>query len=265
LATSPARNGFEGAALEAELRSEIDRLTRQNADLKRSNEDLESFAYAASHDLQEPLRMITTYAQLLAKRYEDQLDEDVAMFVANIVNGGHRMQELVSDLLIYSQVGCRPETAATSVDLNSVLETVTENLKTSIEETGAVVTSDRLPVLSAHASDFIQLFQNLIANSVKYRGEGAPRIHISVQRQSGELRFAVSDNGMGIDAAHHKRIFQPFKRLHDNKIPGTGLGLATCARIVKRYGGRISVESRTGEGATFLFTLHDTGMTPAAE
>ena len=120
-------------------------------------------------------------------------------------------------------------------------------------------------MLSAHASDFIQLFQNLIANSIKYRSERAPRVHISLQRLSGELRLAVADNGMGIDPAHHKRIFQPFKRLHDNKIPGTGLGLATCERIVKRYGGRIWVESRTGEGATFLLTLHDTGVTAADE
>ena len=257
MGTSATRsNRRESTALEVELRAEIERLSKRNADLERSNEDLERFAFAASHDLQEPLRMITTYAQLLAQRYDGQLDEDATMFVANIVRGTTRMRELVSDLLAYSEVGSRSDVAADIVDLNSVLETVTQNLKPSIDETGAVVTNDHLPVVRAHGSDLIALFQNLIANAIKYRGQSPPRIHISAQCGNGESRFAVADNGIGIDAGYHLQIFQPFKRL-DGKIPGTGLGLSICERIVKRYAGRIWVESRAGEGTTFLFTIPD--------
>ncbi len=263
--TALNRHGaHQRGALESELRVEIDRLTCRNAELEqsnaalaRSNEELERFAFVASHDLQEPLRMITTYAQLLAKKYHGLLDQDAGLFVGTIVDGATRMRDLLADLLAYTDLAGRPHKWTEAVDLNVVVETVKQNLQASIDESGAVVSNDSLPILSAHASHFIPLFQNLIVNAIKYRSERPPRIHISAQTDDGQLRFAVSDNGIGIDPKHHEQIFDAFKRLHDKDIPGTGIGLAICKRVVERYGGRIWVESRTGEGATFLFILPD--------
>jgi PAS domain S-box-containing protein len=239
-----------------------DRLARLNADLQRSNEvlaltnqDLERFAFIASHDLQEPLRMITAYSQLLIKSYPGQFGSEAGAFVANIVDGTTRMRDLLADLLAYTEIRGRHEEPLEVIDLNVVVEDVRQNLKAAIEESGAVLTSDRLPLLHAHRAHFQSLFQNLIGNAIKYRGSQPPRIHVSAQELDGKLRFTVSDNGIGIDPEYHQQIFEVFRRLHGRKIPGTGVGLAICQRVVERYGGRIWVESQAGKGATFLFTL----------
>jgi PAS domain S-box-containing protein len=249
-----------------------ERLAQLNADLQRSNEvlaltnqDLERFAFIASHDLQEPLRMITAYSQLLIKSYPGEFDSKASIFVGNIVDGTARMRELLADLLAYTEIRNRDEETLEAVDLNLVIENVRQNLKAAIDENGAVVTSDRLPILRAYRAHFEPLFQNLIGNAIKYRSAQPPRIHVSVREVNGELRFTVSDNGMGIDPEYHKQIFEVFRRLHGRKIPGSGVGLAICQRVVERYGGRIWVESQSGQGATFLFTLPNVAIRSAGE
>jgi signal transduction histidine kinase len=226
-----------------------------NSALARSNEDLERFAFAASHDLQEPLRMVTAYSRLLAQRYSDQLNDDARVLIDNIVDSATRMRELIADLLAYTQVGSEPQRPGEVADLNKILEHVKANLTASIAETGASITAGQLPILQGHAVHFTSLFQNLISNAIKYRGEDPPCIRISAQQKSNEWQFAVVDNGIGIDPEYHDQIFEVFKRLHSRAIPGTGLGLATCKRIVESYGGRIWVESRAGQGSTFFFVL----------
>lgn len=246
---------------DADLRQALHEVQQSNEKLARSNEDLERFAFIASHDLQEPLRMITAYSQLLVRQYPAGLEGQGTTFVSNIVGGTTRMRALLADLLAYTEIGARPEPPAQPVDLNGVLEKVLLNLKVLIEETGAVVTADPLPIIMAYESHCVSLFQNLIGNAIKYRSEQPPRIHISLQREDSQVRFAVRDNGMGIDPEYHSRIFVAFKRLHaQHKIQGSGIGLAICQRVVERYGGRIWVDSRAGDGATFLFTLPETMM-----
>jgi nitrogen-specific signal transduction histidine kinase/ActR/RegA family two-component response regulator len=231
-------------------------LRQMNAILSRSNQDLERFAFAASHDLQEPLRAITVYAELLEKKYSREHDEDFAMFVGNIVQGATRMGALLGDLLAYAEIGATSDDSGEVVDLNLVIEKVRQNLQMSIEENGASVVSTELPVLSAaHEFHFLQLFQNLVGNAIKYRSELKPLIQVSVRDVAGKLEFAVADNGLGVAPEYHQKIFQAFQRLHDNKSPGTGIGLAICQRVVERYGGRIWVDSEIGHGATFRFTL----------
>ena len=231
-------------------------LRQMNAILSRSNQDLERFAFAASHDLQEPLRAITVYAELLEKKYSRERDEDFAMFVGNIVQGATRMGALLGDLLAYAEIGATSDDSGEAVDLNLVIEKVRQNLQMSIEENGASVVSTELPVLSAaHEFHFLQLFQNLVGNAIKYRSELKPLIQVSVRDVEGKLEFAVADNGLGVAPEYHQKIFQAFQRLHDNKSPGTGIGLAICQRVVERYGGRIWVDSEIGHGATFRFTL----------
>ncbi len=249
-----------------------DRLAQLNADLQRSNQvlaltnqDLERFAFIASHDLQEPLRMITAYSQLLIKSYPGQFDSQAGIFVENIVDGTTRMRELLSDLLAYTEIRGRDEESPEVVDLNVVIDDVRQNLKASIDESGAEVTSDHLPLLRVHRAHFQSLFQNLIGNAIKYRSAQPPRIHVSAQEVEGEMRFSVSDNGIGIDPEYHQQIFEVFRRLHSRKIPGTGVGLAICQRVVERYGGRIWVESHAGQGAAFLFTLPNVAVQSAQE
>src|SRR3984885_6703691 len=239
-----------------------DRLARLNADLQRSNEvlaltnqDLERFAFIASHDLQEPLRMITAYSQLLIKSYPAEFGSEAGTFVDNIVDGTTRMRDLLADLLAYTEIRSGGEQPVELVDLNVVIEHVRQNLRASIDESGAVITSDRLPVVRAYRGHFEPLFQNLIGNAIKYRSARPPNIHVAVREVDRGLRVSVSDNGMGIEPNYHKQIFEVFRRLHGRKIPGTGVGLAICQRIVERYGGRIWVESQDGQGATFVFTL----------
>jgi PAS domain S-box-containing protein len=223
------------------------------AELRRLNENLNQFAFAASHDFQEPLRMITSYSQLLLKGYSGKLDGEAALCVDFINEGTQRMRALLADLLSFTEAGSDGQTEL--VDLNLVFQKVTQDLKAAIEESGASVTSDPLPSVMGQQAHFRQLFQNLIVNAIKYRDEPAPRIHVSAKKRKTEWLFAVSDNGLGIAPEYHQTIFGVFKRLHGKKIPGTGIGLAICQRVVERLGGRIWVESQLGQGSKFFFTL----------
>ena len=238
-------------------------LAQSNEKLARSNEDLERFAFVASHDLQEPLRMITLFSQLLVRTYAAPGATEPANgaaagrdeYVRNIVLSAKRMRDLLTDLLAYTDIGAPDGSAPQSLDLNRALNLVLDNLQAAVQESGAVVTADDLPALRAHEGHFISLFQNLISNALKYRSEKPPRIHVSFERRNGWLRFAVTDNGIGIDPEYHARIFLAFKRLHGRSIAGTGIGLAICQRVVNRYRGKIWVESGAGQGAAFIFAL----------
>ena len=241
-----------------ELTEEAERL---NEELQRVNDDLKQFAFAASHDLQEPLRMITSYSQLLVKGYRGQLDGEPAVCVEFINKGAKHMRDLLADLLSYTEAGENQEEADEAINLNVVFQTVTDNLKTAIEESSAVVTCGDLPTVRGHDARFVQLFQNLLGNAIKYRREEPLRITVSAEQRNDEWCFAVSDNGIGIDAEYYQTIFGVFKRLHGNTVPGTGIGLAICQRVVARYGGRIWVESLVGRGTTFYFTIPMSGGT----
>jgi light-regulated signal transduction histidine kinase (bacteriophytochrome) len=217
---------------------------------------LERFAYIASHDLQEPLRMVASYTQLLARRYGEKLDEDAHEFIAFAVDGANRMQQLINDLLAYSRVGTHDLTFE-RVDLNEVLKSVQRDLGGLIEDQRAVVTSGQLPRVWADAHQIQQLLQNLIANAIKFHKPGEPpRVELSAERREGAWQIAVRDHGIGIEAQYSERIFIVFQRLHSiGEYPGTGIGLAICKKIVERHRGRIWVDSTPGEGTTFLFTI----------
>jgi PAS domain S-box-containing protein len=240
----------------AELEEAGSALARQAEELARSNAELEQFAYVASHDLQEPLRMVGSFTQLLAKRYRGKLDPDADDFIGFVVDGAVRMQHLVNDLLTYSRVG-RAGKGPAPTDCSTVLATACANLRQSIEEAGAVVTADPLPAIPAEESQLLQVFQNLIGNAVKFRKDGEPpRIHVGARRQGGEWLFWVRDNGIGVEPQYAGRIFLVFQRLHSRRdYPGTGIGLAICKKVVERHGGRIWVESEPRRGSTFYFTL----------
>ncbi len=232
-----------------------EKLKQTMADLKRSNTDLEQFAYVVSHDLQEPLRMVTSYVQLLSKRYKDKLDSDADDFIGFAVDGASRMHTLIQDLLTYSRVGTRgnPLTPAACED---ALDQALANLKLTIEDSGAVVTHDPLPTVAADSSQLVQLFQNLIGNAIKFHDDEPLRVHVAVERKDDEWKFSVVDNGIGIDPEFFERIFVIFQRLHGREeYSGTGIGLAVCKKIVDRHGGRMWVESEPGRGATFYFTI----------
>lgn len=238
----------ELARIEAELRQSMDKLTR-------SNQELEQFAYVASHDLQEPLRMVSSYTQLLEKRYKDALDEDAKDFIHYAVDGANRMQRLISDLLEFSRVQTRGKPFE-QVDLNSVLGYARRNLAAAIDESGALVSNDELPTAWIDANQILSVFQNLLSNGIKFRGDARPVLHVAVDERETEWEFSIKDNGIGISPEFHDRIFVIFQRLHSRaEYAGTGIGLAMCKRIVERHGGRIWVESAVGEGTTFRFTL----------
>jgi len=233
-----------------------ERLRAAAADLARSNAELEQFAYVASHDLQEPLRMVASYTQLLARRYTGKLDEDADEFIGFAVDGARRMQELINDLLTYSRVGTRPLQLET-VDSNQLVDQVVSDLAAAISDSKAEVTRDDLPTLRGDPTQLRQLFQNLIANGIKFhRPEEAARVHVSALLEHAAWTFSVSDNGIGIEQQYQDRIFALFQRLHTRAdYPGTGIGLAICKKIVERHGGQIRVDSAPGRGTTFRFTL----------
>jgi signal transduction histidine kinase len=229
-------------------------------ELSRSNSDLQQFAYVASHDLQEPLRMVASYVQLLARRYRGKLDSDADEFIAYAVDGAKRMQHLINDLLAYSRVTSQGQ-VFDPVDCNGVLEEVLNNLRVAVEESRAVVTHDPLPTVMADERQLGQLFQNLIGNAIKFHDAEPPNVHLSAEQRSGDWLFSVRDSGIGMDPQYAERIFVIFQRLHDReKYPGTGIGLAICKKIVERHGGHIWVVSQTGQGATFYFTLPIVGQ-----
>ena len=231
---------------------------KQHAEeLARSNAELQQFAYVASHDLQEPLRMVASYTQLLGRRYRGKLDADADEFIGFAVDGSLRMQRLIQDLLAYSRVGTRGQEFAPT-DCNALVDRVLADLAMLIDDSGAVVTRDDLPDVVADSTQLGQMFQNLVANAIKYHGDEPPRVHVTGKRQGQEWLFTVRDNGIGIDPQYHQRIFVIFQRLHARETyPGTGIGLAICKKIVERHGGRIWVESELDRGATFCFTLPD--------
>ncbi len=230
-------------------------LRESNENLARSNEDLERFAFIASHDLQEPLRMISIYLQLLGRKYNQSFDEQAAKYMQNIEGGAKRMRDLLADLLAYAEIGGRMEIPVEPVDLNSVVQKAKDNLALAVIESKAAISAAQLPVIRGLESHFVPLFQNLVGNAIKYRGDRQPKIDISASRSNGQLQICVADNGIGIASEYYSKIFIAFKRLHGNKIPGTGIGLAICQRIVEKYGGRIWVESNVGKGSKFFFTL----------
>jgi light-regulated signal transduction histidine kinase (bacteriophytochrome) len=238
-----------------ELQDRVRELSELTADLARSNQELERFAYVASHDLQEPLRMVASFTQLLQRRYHDRLDADADQYIAYAVDGATRMQALINDLLAYSRVGTHGQPFR-RVEAESLLKQALDNLQIALRETDAVVTHDLLPAVQGDASQLIQLFQNLIGNAIKFRGNQCPRIHVWAAHQDKGWCFAVRDNGIGIEAQFAERIFVIFQRLHTRtEYPGTGMGLAICKKIVERHGGKIWMESAPGQGATFFFTI----------
>jgi light-regulated signal transduction histidine kinase (bacteriophytochrome) len=226
-------------------------------DLARSNHELEQFAYVASHDLQEPLRMVASYVQLLEQRYKGKLDETADKYIHYAVDGATRMRGLINDLLDYSRAG-RGEVPDTPVSAAELLDDVQRNLRIRIEEAQAQLTCDALPDLRGNRTELTLIFQNLIDNALKYRGQAPVRVHVGCDgaEEPGRARFSVRDNGIGFEPQHAERIFRPFQRLHDrSQYSGNGIGLALVQRIVGRYGGRVWAESTPGQGSTFRFTL----------
>jgi PAS domain S-box-containing protein len=238
---------------------ELEQLTKE---LRRSNEDLQQFAYIASHDLQEPLRAVSSCAALLAKRYRGRLDERADQFIDFTVEGAKRMQELIQDLLDFSRVGSSERPFA-AVDLNEVLVKARLALKASIDESGAEIHNGQLPVVHGDRTMLAQVLQNLIGNAIKYRSDQPPRIRVEARQEDGLWDIAVADNGIGIAPEFHERIFDIFKRLHSRrKYAGNGVGLAICRKAIERHGGRVWVDSRDGTGSTFHFTVPGHGAHP---
>lgn len=244
------------AGLERRVDERTAELRQRNDELASTNAELEQFAYVASHDLQEPLRMVASYNQLLARRYKGKLDKDADDFIGFSVEGVTRMQRLINDLLAYSRVGTRGGERV-DVDLAEVLGHVRSNLERAIADTSAIITNDPLPHVQADEGQMLQLLQNLVGNAIKFHGDEAPAVHVGV-KPDGQT-FFIKDNGIGIDPQFFDRIFVIFQRLNPReKYPGTGIGLAICKKIVERHGGRMWVESEPGKGSTMLFTLGPT-------
>ncbi|MBC7474832.1 MAG: response regulator [Candidatus Sericytochromatia bacterium] len=241
--------------IEDRIKIESD-LAKRTEDLARVNDELKQFAYIASHDLQEPLRMVSSYTRLLAKRYKDKLDDDANDYINFAVDGAVRMQKLIDSLLYYSRVGTLLKKLKT-IALNEIVENVKFNLQLLIEETHATITSDALPELKSDSTQMTQLFQNLMSNSLKYVKEGVePIINISVKKRNSDWLFSITDNGIGIDKDDYERVFIVFQRLHSkNEYSGTGMGLAICKKIIEYHNGQIWLESEIGKGSTFYFTL----------
>jgi signal transduction histidine kinase len=249
------RRALREKSLRDERRRAQEELARKVEELARSNRDLEQFAYVASHDLQEPLRMVANYTQLLAERYRGKLDEKADKYIGYAVDGAIRMQALINDLLVYSRIG-RHQNPPQRVACDGIVQRAIRNLQAAIGESRAVVLCDPLPVVYADPGPLEQVFQNLISNAIKFHGPEPPRVKISAQEKGAQWVFSVVDNGIGIDSEYAETIFVIFKRLHSRtEYPGSGLGLAICKKIIEQAGGSIWVESEPGKGATFKFTL----------
>ncbi len=241
----------------AKLQGEVHERQRAQQELSRSNAELEQFAYVASHDLQEPLRMVASYLQLIERRYKDKLDSDGNDFIGFAVDGAKRMQSLISDLLLFARIGTRGK-AFVNTDCAKLLETIQLDLRIAIADSGARLTIGPLPTVLGDDLQLRQLFANLVGNALKFRGASPPDVRINAERQDGEWRFSVTDNGIGIERRYFEQIFRLFHRLHTRAAyPGNGIGLSLCKKIVERHGGRIWVESQTGHGTTFTFTIPD--------
>jgi PAS domain S-box-containing protein len=242
-----------------ERRRAEETLAKRTAELQRVNSELQQFTYIVSHDLNEPLRTMSNFANLLARRYQGKLDATAEEYIAFVTDAAQRMQQMLADLLAYTRVG-GPTAAFTSVDMEALLAGVLTDLQLGLAEAKAEVTHDPLPTVQGDETRLRQVFHNLIGNALKFTGPAAPRIHVSGRRDGRQWRFAVQDNGIGIDASQAERIFQVFQRLHTRgEYPGSGMGLAICKKIVEQHGGRIWVESQPGQGATFFFTVQDKG------
>jgi signal transduction histidine kinase len=245
------------ATLVSLLRDAYDKEREKAVELAHSNADLKAFAHVVSHDLKEPLRVITGFLALLEKRYKDKLDKDGMEYIKFTVDSAKRMDELIKDILEYSQVGTKDKEFK-PVDCLSVLSKAIFNLQVAIQESGATVTHDNLPTVMADSTLLASLFQNLLGNAIKFHGDEAPKVHISAKRKEDEWVFSVCDNGIGIDPQFQEQIFTAFRRLHTrDEYPGTGIGLATCKKIIEYHGGRLWVKSETGIGSTFYFTIPD--------
>ncbi len=239
----------------AERRRAEARLQETLDELARSNHELEQFAYVASHDLQEPLRMVASFTELLSRPYRGTLDSDADVYISYAVEGARRMQRLIQDLLMYSRIGTR-DCVMEPTDFDAVLKHALDNLTAAVTDSGATIHRGELPVAPANEALMVQVFQNLVGNAVKFRGERAPVVTVGHRLEEDVVVFTVEDNGIGIDPRYHEQIFTVFRRLHRNsEFPGTGIGLPLCKRIVERHGGVISVDSAPGEGARFSFTL----------
>ncbi len=257
-----AANAIENANLYQKAQQEIKKrerlqaqLERYTHELERSNQDLQQFAYITSHDLQEPLRMITSYLQILERRYKGALDSDAEDFIYYAVDGARRMQELINGLLLFSRVKTQASELQIT-DSQEVMEQAKHNLQLVIDESSAQIYYEELPQIMADRTQLMQLFQNLISNAIKYNDSDPPVIHIHTKHQNEEWLFSFSDNGIGFDQDQSERIFKIFQRLHSrDEYPGTGIGLAVCKRIVERHHGRIWVDSQKGRGSTFYFTI----------
>ncbi len=249
------------AARDITDRKEAEEELRQRAEeLKRSNAELAQFAYVASHDLQEPLRMVSSFLQLIERKYQHQIDAEADKFIAFAVDGAKRMQALIQDLLAFSRVGTHAQPFR-QTDCEAVIRGVLASLKLAIEENAATITRDELPAVAADPTQLSQLFQNLIANALKFRGDRPPKIHVGVHRAGDAWVFSVRDNGIGIEPEYFGRIFEIFQRLHAvGEFAGTGIGLAVCKKIVERHHGRIWVESAPGEGSCFYFSIPERRM-----
>ncbi|MGH9646302.1 MAG: PAS domain S-box protein [Bryobacteraceae bacterium] len=237
----------------SEKRTAENQLEQQASELRRTNDELSQFAYAVSHDLREPLRNVANFSELMVREYAGR--SETRTYANYVVNGVRRMETLLNDLLAYSQAGGPSDTPPTLVNTHQVLQKTLADLRSAIADSGAEITADRLPDVQGHEAQLSQIFQNLISNAIKYCSDQPPRIRIRAERNEDGWTFRVRDNGVGIAREYHETIFRVFKRLHGNDIPGTGIGLAICAKVVDRHGGRMWVESKPGEGAEFFFTL----------
>ena len=246
---------ISNAATETRRRQAEAQLSAKSAELERSNEELAHFAHVASHDLQAPLHIITSFLQLLQKRYGGQLDATANEFIGFAVDGAEQMKQLINDVLAYARVGTQ-DRSQEAVEVQLVLDTVLQNLSVAVSEAEAKVTWDPLPRVWGDRSQLVQLLQNLVGNALKYRGEAPPEVHLRARREGDRWRISISDNGIGLKMKHAEQIFVVFNRLHSrDEFEGSGIGLATCKRILDNHGGKIWVESTEGEGSTFHFTL----------